>query len=222
MIKAVVFDLDGTLLDTIPDIAFALNRALDRCGLPTHPVEACKGFVGGGIREAVVRAVPPQSPPEVIDRVLELYRAYYPAHCTVHTAPYPGVAELLAGLAAAGIALGILSNKTQLPTRQIVGHFFPRVPFRFVLGRVDGCPLKPDPAAAGRILEALNLPPAEIAYVGDSGTDMAFARAAGMLPAAAPWGYRSREDLAENGAVLMPEDAGELLSLLLEAAGAAR
>lgn len=216
MIKAVVFDLDGTLLDTIPDIAFALNRALDQCGLPTHPEEECKGFVGGGIREAVTKAAPPDSCPEVIDRVLEAYHAYYPTHCMVKTALYPGVPELLEGLVARGVVLGILSNKTEKPTKRIAEAFFPQIPFHCVFGRIDGCPLKPDPAAVNRVLEALGLPPEEIAYVGDSGTDMAFAKAAGMLPAAAPWGYRSRENLIENGAVLVPEDPQELLELLLE------
>ena len=215
MLKAVVFDLDGTLLDTIPDIAEALNRALEACGLPTHPVEACKSFVGGGIREAVRKASPPDASEELIERVLAAYHGYYPTHCTVKTALYPGIPELLAGLADAGLALGVLSNKTQGPTQRITAHFFPETPFRCVFGRVDGCPLKPDPAAARRVLEALELRAEEIAYVGDSGTDMAFARAAGMLPAAAAWGYRSRENLAENGAALLPEDAGELLELLL-------
>lgn len=216
MIKAVVFDLDGTLLDTIPDIAFALNRALDQCGLPTHTEEACKSFVGGGIREAVTKAAPPDAGTETIERVLEAYHAYYPDHCTVRTALYPGVPELLEGLTARGAALGILSNKTEKPARRIAETYFPGISFRCVFGRIDGCPLKPDPRAAGRVLEALGLPPEEIAYVGDSGTDMAFARAVGMLPAAAPWGYRSRENLIENGAVLMPEEPKDLLKLLAE------
>lgn len=219
MIKAVVFDLDGTLLDTIPDIAAALNCALERCGLPTHPVRACEQFVGSGIREAVSRALPQDCPEEVRERVLAAYLERYPGHCMEQTAPYPGVRELLDGLVRRGLALGVLSNKTQAPAQRIVRHYFPDIPFRCVLGRVDSRPLKPDPAAAAPVLEALALPPAEIAYVGDSGTDMAFALAAGMLPAAAPWGYRSMAELLEEGAALVPETPEGLLELLLAAAG---
>lgn len=218
MIKAVVFDLDGTLLDTIPDIAAALNHALESCGLPTHPVRACEKFVGGGIREAVRRAAPQDATEETIDQVLSAYHACYPNHCTEKTAIYPGVPALLEGLTRRGLALGVLSNKTEAPARKIVKTYFPDVPFRCVFGRVDGRPLKPDPGAALPVLEALALPPAEIAYVGDSGTDMSFALAAGMLPAAAPWGYRSKGELVEQGAALVPDAPAGLLELLLSAA----
>ena len=211
MIKAVVFDLDGTLLDTIPDIAGSLNRGLAACGLPVHPVRVCEKFVGGGIREAVRKAAPENTPPEVLEKVLAVYLADYPNHCADTTHCYPGIPELLAGLENAGLALGVLSIKT----------FLPDVPFCCVFGRVDGRPLKPDPAAAGPVLEALALAPEEIAYVGDSGTDMQFAHAAGMTAAAAPWGYRSRTELVEMGADLVPDSPKELLTLLSEAAGLA-
>lgn len=217
--RAVVFDLDGTLLDTIPDIAGALNRSLAAQGLPTHPVRVCEGFVGGGIRDAVRKAAPQDASPELLQAILDVYREDYPRHCTEQTACYPGVPALLEGLTRRGLALGVLSNKTEESAKKIIRHFFPQISFRFVLGRVDGRPLKPDPAAAQPVLEMLELPASEIAYVGDSGTDMRFAREVGMLPAAAPWGYRSRQELLENGAVLAPSSPEELLALLLEAAG---
>lgn len=214
MIKAVVFDLDGTLLDTIDDIAGALNRALASCGLPRHPVEACRGFVGGGIREAVCRAVPDREDRETVERVLAAYLEDYFLHCTEKTALYPGIPELLSALASRGIALGVLSNKTEATARRIISAYLPRVPFRCVFGRAEGRPLKPDPAAAKPVLDALALPAAAVAYVGDSGTDMVFARRAGFLPAAAAWGYRTRRELEENGAAIAAGSPAELLAAL--------
>ena len=216
MLKAVIFDLDGTLLYTIKDITAALNRALAACGLPTQSVEAVQGFVGNGIRDAVRRAVPEGTAEEVQEKVLDLYKEDYREHCAESTVCYPGVRELAAGLDRAGIAQAVLSNKTEATARKVVASFFPDGPFAHVFGRVGDRPLKPDPAAAVPVLEALGCSPSEAAYVGDSGTDMVFARAVGMLPAAAPWGYRSREELAASGAVLMPDGPEDLLKLLLE------
>lgn len=216
MLKAVIFDLDGTLLYTIKDITAALNRALSSCGLPTHPVEAVQGFVGNGIRDAVRRAVPEGTPEEVQEKVLSLYKEDYREHCADATVCYPGVRALVEGLDRAGIAQAVLSNKTEATAQKVVASFFPGGPFAHVFGRVGDRPLKPDPAAAEPVLRALGCSPAEVAYVGDSGTDMVFARAVGMLPAAAPWGYRSREELSASGAVLMPDGPENLLQLLLE------
>lgn len=216
MLKAVVFDLDGTLLDTIPDIAGALNRALATCSYPVHPVERCKSFVGGGILEAIRRALPVQAGEEAVERVHCAYQADYPNRCTEQTDYYPGIREMLVALADRGILLGILSNKTETTTQKIVAHYFKDTSFLCVCGRVANRPLKPDPAAAAPVLAALDVKPEEIAFVGDSGTDMAFASAAGMLPVGVAWGYRDQEDLRINGAQMIAENAQELLTLLLK------
>ena len=152
MLKAVLFDLDGTLLDTIPDIAGALNRSLAALGLPTHPVEQCKSFVGSGIREAIRRAAPEGTGQETLERIHALYQADYPAHCADATAPYPGIRKMLEALEKKGLALGVLSNKTERTTQRIIAHYFPEINFRCVLGRTEGRPLKPDAGAAAPAL----------------------------------------------------------------------
>ena len=214
MIKAIVFDLDGTLLDTVGDIAAAMNRALSACGLPVHDQKTVETFLGGGIRDAVMKATPDGTSEEVIERVLELYRDDYVAHCTEKTRLYDGVREMVDSFAAQGMEMVVLSNKTETTAQKIVAHFFPNGEFKAAFGRVAGRPLKPHPDAAKPVLEVLGLAPEEIAYVGDSNTDILFAKAVGMLPVATPWGYRSREELVEAGAEKIAEHPMDLLNLI--------
>ena len=214
MIKAIVFDLDGTLLDTVPDIAAALNRALAACGLPTHEQKKVETFLGGGIRDAVMKATPEGTSQEVIERVLDLYRDDYVAHCTEQTRLYDGVREMVDGFAAQGMNMAVLSNKTEATAQKIVAHFFPNGEFKAVFGRVNDRPLKPHPDAAKPVLNVLGFAPQEIAYVGDSNTDILFAKAVGMLSVATPWGYRSREELVEAGAEKIAEKPMDLLKLI--------
>ncbi len=215
MIKAVIFDLDGTLLDTIPDIAASLNRALADCGLPTHSVRAFERFVGGGIRAAIQKAAPAGSTQETLEAVYRLYRGDDRERGGEETASYPGVRDMLVRLDQAGLLLGVLSNKSQDTARRIIAHYFPDVPFCCVFGREDGRPLKPDPGAARPVLETLALRPEEVVYVGDSGTDVQFARACGMTAAAVPWGYRSREELTGQGPDLLPDTMEDLTAGLI-------
>lgn len=214
MIKAIVFDLDGTLLDTVPDIAAALNRALAACGLPTHDQKTVETFLGNGIRDAVNKATPPNTDAATIDRVLDLYRDDYVAHCTEKTRLYDGVRETINTFAARGMKMAVLSNKTEATAQKIVSHFFPEGQFTAVFGRVPDRPLKPHPDAAAPVFAALEFPAECIAYVGDSNTDILFAKAVGMLPIATPWGYRSREELVEAGATLIAETPSDLKHLI--------
>lgn len=214
MTKAIVFDLDGTLLNTVPDIAAALNRALAACSLPTHEQKAVEAFLGGGIRDAVMKATPEGTSEETIQRVLDLYRDDYVAHCTEKTTLYAGVTEMVDAFAARGLQMAVLSNKTEKTAQKIIAHFFPAGQFKAVFGRVKDRPLKPHADAAKPVLDVLGLAPEEIAYVGDSNSDILFAKAAGMLPIATPWGYRSREELVEAGAELIAETPMDLLNLL--------
>ena len=214
MIKAVVFDLDGTLLHTVPDIAGAMNRALAACGLPTHDEKTVEAFLGGGILDAVTQASPAGTDEETLQRVLDLYRDDYIANCTDKTALYDGVAEMVAQFVQRGIPMVVLSNKTEATAQKIVRHFFTKGEFSAVYGRVPERPLKPDPGAVKPVMETLKLSPEEIAYVGDSNTDILFAKAVGMLPVATPWGYRSREELVEAGAELVAEKPMDIPVLL--------
>ena len=213
--KLVIFDLDGTLVDTIADLAAAVNEALDRKGLPLHGPEEYRGMVGHGVRNLVQRAMPEalREDGALLDELLDSFLRYYTAHLDVHTRPYPGVPQLLAGLDAAGVKLAVASNKFQAGTERIIRRFFPQVPFAAVYGGRDGLPLKPDPSVVREILACTGAEPGETVMVGDSGTDIATAAAAGIPSVAVTWGFRPKEAL--QGADRIAGTAGELLRILL-------
>ncbi len=212
-IKAVLCDLDGTLLDTLHDIAAAANQALARYGLPTLPTEAYRAYVGHGIRELFTQALPAETDAETYEKVLSSYLAYYPEHCTERSDPFPGVMELLRDLEGRCI-LGVLSNKTEKTARKIISHYFPDGMFRLVWGNDGKRPLKPDPAAGPLLCDALSLRPEQILFFGDGDTDMEFAVKAGFLPVACSWGYRDRETLKAAGALRIIDSADELREFL--------
>ena len=154
-IRAVVFDLDGTLLDTVPDLGESANAALRRFGMPAMPARDYQPRIGHGIRNLMLQSVPEGTPEALFEQVLAFYLAYYPEHCTEHTQIYPGVAELLEKLQGAGYALAVLSNKTERTAQRIISHFFPQTPFRFVWGNNGVRPLKPAlDAGSGRCRSA--------------------------------------------------------------------
>ncbi|MBQ6174601.1 MAG: HAD family hydrolase [Clostridia bacterium] len=210
MIRAALFDLDGTLTDTLTDISGAMNRALRLHGLPEWPREAYRMLVGNGARVLASRCVRERQ--DLAEAVLKDYQEWYGRHSLVATQPYPGIAELLRGLADRGIALCVLSNKPDADTKRVVGHFFPETAFACVRGQRPGVPVKPDPTAALAIAAELGFEPGEFLYVGDSGVDMTCANAAGMRAVGACWGYRSAEELLENGAARLARTPADVLS----------
>ena len=213
--KAVVFDLDGTLLNTIDDLADAMNAALSAGGFPTHTAEECKYFVGDGVRNFVVRSLPPDSRDDgTVARIIGLYREAYSKNWADKTRPYAGVPELLDGLAARGLRLIVYSNKPDEFTNLTIKKLLPRWPFATIVGAREGWPNKPDPAAALDIVGKLGLSPAEVVYVGDTGTDMQTATAAGMFAVGVLWGFRTAKELLENGAKALIEKPTDLLSVI--------
>ncbi|MCK6628329.1 MAG: HAD family hydrolase [Anaerolineae bacterium] len=209
---AVLFDLDGTLLDTLADLGKAMNRVLVAQGLPGHPLEAYRYFVGEGARLLVTRALPENRRDEAtIAACLAAFQADYNQNWRVETKPYPGIPEMLDALTARGLKLAVLSNKPYDFTVRCVRKLLPRWTFEPVFGLRETVPRKPDPAGALEIAACLNIPPAHFLYLGDTAIDMQTARAAGMFPVGALWGFRSAEELEESGAeVLLEEPLGVL------------
>lgn len=199
LIKAVLFDLDGTLTDTLQDIADAMNRALRLHALPEWPVDAYRYLVGDGAKKLAERAVRERQ--ELALSVQREYQAYYETHNLVTAKPYDGVPEMLATLRARGIKLAVFSNKPDADTKNVVRHFFPDTAWQTVRGQVSGIPVKPDPAGALLTARALGETPQDILYLGDTATDMHCARNAGMVPVGALWGFRTEDELRHSGAV---------------------
>ena len=190
--KLVLFDLDGTLLDTLDDLSEAVNHALRLRGFPLHTRAEYMTMVGHGVRNLVLQALPAekQADDTLVDAVLADFKAYYTAHIDVHTHPYPGMQELVYRLDREGVRLAIASNKFQEGTDYLVGKFFPGIPFVAVLGNRPGYPLKPDPEIVGEALRKSGVQPGEAVLVGDSATDMKTAENGGIASIAVSWGYR--------------------------------
>ncbi len=213
--RLAIFDLDGTLVDSIGDLAVACNTALALRGLPQHSYEAYCSFVGNGIMRLVERALPePLRSPENVALVRADFIAYYTDHLDVRTEPYPGIPQLLAELVRRGVKLAVASNKFQAGTEKVIRSFFPDIRFEAVLGQREGVPLKPDPAVAEEILSLTGIPREQALFVGDSAIDILTARAAGIRSAGVAWGFRRRAELKEAGADRIVDRADELLGLL--------
>lgn len=213
--KAIIFDLDGTLLNTLHDLAEAVNKGLGFMGFPQHEIEAYRYFVGEG-REILARKVLPEDKrdPEHIERLVGYIDTEYLKTWRNHTVPYPGVVEMLNALNEKGIKMAILSNKPDDYTGIMVSELLPHWHFDFVTGILPGIPRKPDPAEALKIAGLFNVRPSEFIFMGDSSIDIKTALAAGMYPVGALWGFRTREELVGAGAKAVMEKPAEILDLL--------
>jgi len=213
--RAVLLDLDGTLLDTLEDLADSMNAAVGRLGFPPHPVAAYRYFVGDGVVNMALRALPEDHRDEAtVARCVEEMRRIYAEHWADKTRPYPGVPELLDALAERGVGTAVLSNKPDDSTRLCVAKLLPRWRFDAVLGVSEAVPPKPDPTGVRRIAAQLGVPPAEFLYLGDTNTDMQTATEAGMFAVGALWGFRTADELLASGAKVLIERPGDLLGLL--------
>jgi phosphoglycolate phosphatase len=212
---AVLFDLDGTLLDTLEDIAASMNAALSRAGFPPHPVRGYRQFVGGGVADLSHRVLPAGREEVDARRVEEYMREEYSLRWADRTRPYPGIRELLDALSAAGVRRAVLSNKPEDFTVKLCERFFRPGDFELVRGAREGVPKKPDPAAALAIARDMGIAPARFAYLGDSGSDMKTALAAGMHPVGALWGFRDRDEISSAGARDLIERPGLLVPVVL-------
>lgn len=212
--KAVIFDLDGTLLDTLDDIADAANRGLEAAGLPVHSVDSYRYFVGDGLLGLIQRILPADKRDEEhVRRLIMAFREDYARNWQVKTGLYDGIAPLLNTLQEKSIKLSVLSNKPHEFTVVCVQHFLKDWTFQVVLGHREGCPRKPDPSGGFEIADRLAVRPEEILYLGDTATDMQTAHAAGMLPVGALWGFRTEKELLDSGAQHLVSHPLEVLDL---------
>jgi phosphoglycolate phosphatase len=214
-VAAVIFDLDGTLLDTLEDIAAAGNAALAMVGAPPHPPRDFRKFIGEGVTRLFEQSLPPeQQDLTTIARCAAAFQETYSREWNQRSAPYPGVPELLDRLTAHAIKLAVLSNKPHDFTVACVNHYLAAWRFEAVLGPQEGVPRKPDPTGALRILHELHVHPEQCLYVGDSGVDMQTACAAGIHAVGVSWGFRPVEELRASGADIVLAAPGELLALI--------
>jgi len=213
--KAVLFDLDGTLLDTLDDLADSMNAALESLGFPGYDAPAYRYFVGGGL-DTMARNVLPENHwhPVTIDKCVARFREEYAARRLDKTRPYDGVPDLLDTLAARGIRLAVLSNKPDDFTRQLVTDLLPARRFEVIMGACAELPTKPDPTSALLVADRMHLEPPNFLYLGDSNIDMQTANAAGMFPVGVLWGFRDESELRQTGARALLREPTELLGLL--------
>lgn len=210
--RAAIFDLDGTLVDSIEDLADSANAMLRFYGFPEHGAEAYRYFVGNGARRLIERCLPEErrKDPSFVEEALGRYNRCYEERLLGKTKPYEGILSMLAELQRRGIFLAICTNKQQFAADEIVAKLFPEGMFAEVIGDREGMPRKPDPRKILWIAEGFRVMPEEVAYLGDSSVDMETAKNGGVLPVGVTWGFRPREELEKSGAEVLLDHPMEL------------
>lgn len=215
MKNLIIFDLDGTLLNTIADLARSTNHALQTLGYPVHDVSAYRFMVGNGINKLFERALPDgEKTEENVQRVRREFIPYYDLHNADESRPYPGIPELLEALQAEGKQMAVASNKYQAATRKLIAHYFPQISFAAVFGQREGVNVKPDPAIVNDILRIAGTPREEVLYVGDSGVDMQTAINSGVTACGVTWGFRPRTELEGYHPAYLVDRAEEIAELV--------
>lgn len=214
--NACIFDLDGTLTDTLASLTYSVNETLKEMGLSTITAEQCRSFVGNGARVLIEKALAAVGLPDKsrLEEGMEIYGRIFDANCTYHVTPYEGVEEMLRGLKEKGIRLGVLSNKPHRQTVKVVREIFGENVFDFAQGQQEQVPRKPDPAGVLRLLEEMLVTRDECLYVGDSEVDIQTGRNAGVRTISVTWGFRTREVLVAAGAGTIIDRPEELLRLV--------
>lgn len=217
MKKLIIFDLDGTLINTIADLGACTNYALEKLGYPTHDIESYKFRVGNGINNLFRRSLPEgEKTDENVLRVRREFIPYYNAHNTDLSRPYPGMVELLEALQTEGILLAVASNKYQEATTKIIGELYPSIRFSAVLGQREGINIKPDPQIVFDILQATGVDKADVLYVGDSGVDMQTGLNAGVETCGVTWGFRPRTELEPFHPQHIVDNVEELRQIIMK------
>ncbi len=211
--RAVIFDLDGTLVDTLDDLTAAMNAALGHFSLPGHSAQACKMMIGSGARRFAERALPADQQ-DLAGEVLGLMRESYRDNCFKYSRLYDGMGEVVLQLRQMGVRLAVLTNKDEVVAGRIIEHFFGSGAFESVIGAVEGRRIKPDPGTTVGIVESMGLISEDFLFVGDSAVDIETALAAGVLPVGAAWGFRERDELGAAGADIIIDSPGEILDLV--------
>ncbi len=215
MKSLVIFDLDGTLLNTIDDLGNACNHALRSMGYPTHALLSYPMMVGNGITRLIERALPDEArTPEIITEARRIFVDFYNDHCCNATVPYPGIPELLEDLTSRGVKIAIASNKYDSAVHKIINHYFPSIPFASIFGHLEGIPTKPDPSVVFEVLTASPNPKENTIFVGDSAVDIETARRACIDSIGVTWGFRSERELRDAYADHIISDPDDILCII--------
>lgn len=212
--KAVIFDMDGTILNTLEDLKNATNYSLRQFGMPERSLEEVRMFVGNGIRKLVERAVPAGTSGEKIAQILDVFLEYYEIHSADNTSPYPGILELVEKLKKSGIKTAVSTNKADVPAQELGREYFNGI-FDLIVGQQDGLKVKPAPDSVNKILSILDIQKKDAIYIGDSDVDVQTAKNSGLDFIGVSWGFRGREFLEKNGAKNIVDNANEILDLVI-------